>query len=265
MYSRFRLAYKYLRYFLTAGGRKGHGIHSPFVFDFVTRILNDTKYYDAYDTAEGLRKKLLKDKTLLQVEDFGAGSASAKSDRRSISSIARHSLKSVKYSQLLYRMVKHYQPEVIAELGTSLGITTAYLSLANPAAKVITFEGAPAVAAKARQHFRQLNLENISVIEGNFDDTLKNVLNNVGTLDFCFMDGNHRLEPTLRYFTWIKEKLHTGSVVVVDDIRWSREMETAWRQLKEDASVRCSVDLFFTGILFFSTAFAEKQHFRIRY
>ena len=36
MYSSFQLALKYLRYWFTASNGKGHGVHSPFVFEFIT-------------------------------------------------------------------------------------------------------------------------------------------------------------------------------------------------------------------------------------
>jgi predicted O-methyltransferase YrrM len=265
MYSRLQIAIRFLTHYVTAVNGKGHGIHSPFVFDFITTVLNDRTHYPAYDTVEAMRKKLLGDHTILDVEDFGAGSALKKANRRTIAFIAKNSAKPKKQGQLLFRMVKKYAPVTIVELGTSLGITTAYLSLANPHAKVITLEGAPSIVEKARQNFATLRLENISITEGKFDETLKGVLKNLPSVDFCFMDGNHRKEPTLQYFSLLKDKVKNNSILIFDDIHWSPEMEQAWEMIKQDASVRCSIDLFFMGIVFFRDAFREKQHFRIRF
>jgi hypothetical protein len=42
-------------------------------------------------------------------------------------------------------------------------------------------------------------------------------------------------------------------------------MEKAWEEVKENAAVRLSIDLFFVGLVFFSDQFKVKQHFTIRY
>jgi predicted O-methyltransferase YrrM len=103
--------------------------------------LNDKTVYPAYDKVEALRNQLLNDNTVLEVEDFGAGSVIDKKNKRSVSSIAKNAAKPKKFGQLLFRMVKHYQPATILELGTSLGVTTSYLSFAKPDARLITMEG----------------------------------------------------------------------------------------------------------------------------
>ncbi|MCW3105652.1 MAG: class SAM-dependent methyltransferase, partial [Segetibacter sp.] len=140
MYSPFKLASKYLSYFLTASNGKGHGVHSPFVFDFITNVLNDHRTFYAYDELEKLRRSLLSNKTVLTIEDFGAGSAVHKSNERKVSDIARSSLKPKKFGQLMFRMVDYYKANTIVELGTSLGITTAYLASGNLKGQVYTFE-----------------------------------------------------------------------------------------------------------------------------
>ena len=265
MYSPFQLAFKYFHYIFTASNGRGHGIHSPFIFQFITRVLNDKKHDEAYEKAETLRHRMMKDKTVLPVLDFGAGSLFGNGAGRTICSIAANSAKSKKYGQLLYRMVKFYKPGNILELGTSLGITTAYLAMANPNAKVITLEGANAVASVAKQNLESLKITNVELIEGNFDDTLAAVVSGLSSVDFAFIDGNHKQEPTVRYFLQLLSRINNNSILVFDDIHWSREMEAAWEVIRKHPSVRCSVDLFFMGIVFFQDVFQEKQHFKIRF
>jgi predicted O-methyltransferase YrrM len=272
MYSFFQLAFKYLNYYFTASNRKGHGIHSPFVFDFITKVLNDKEEHADYENPERLRKKLLLDQTILTIEDHGAGSSTLTSKERSVSSIARNALKSKKYAQLLYRVVKYYQPKTIIELGTSLGITTSYLSLAKADGNLFTLEGSKEIANVAKQNFKELGLYNqpgqqagIKLIEGNFDYTLPSILYHLSFVDLAFIDGNHRREPTVNYFHWLLEKANPRSIFIFDDIHWSSEMEQAWDAIKDHPAVRCSIDLFFIGIIFFRQEFKEKQHFTIRF
>ncbi len=265
MYSPWQITAKYLRYFLSSSNGKGHGTHSPFIFHFISKVLNDSRHYPEYDTVENLRSRLLNDKTMLAIDDLGAGSVLSKTNQRMTGDIARTSAKSRKLGQLLFRIVKEYQPQTIIELGTSLGITTSYLSLAKQDAQVITMEGAPDVAAVAVKNFRETGIKNIDVREGNFDTLLKGILDQLSSVGFAFIDGNHRQEPTERYFRELLPKMNNDSILVFDDIHWSREMEAAWETIKAHPQVRCSIDLFFTGLVFFREEFREKQHFSIRF
>ena len=240
-------------------------MHSPFVFEFIAKILNDKTVYPAYEKVEALRNQLLNDNTVLDVEDFGAGSTVHKKNKRTISSIAKNAAKPKKFGQLLFRMIRHYQPKTILELGTSLGITTSYLSLAKPDARLITMEGSKEIAEVAKRNLRNLEIRNVESIEGNFDNTLSSVARGLSTVDFAFIDGNHRKEPTERYFKEILAKTNNDSILVFDDIHWSSEVEAAWEIIKSHEAVICSIDLFFIGIVLFRKEFKEKQHFSIRY
>jgi predicted O-methyltransferase YrrM len=265
VYNSFQSGLKFLNYFFTASNGKGHGTHSPFIFHFINKVLDDKTHYPEYDKVEDLRSELLRNKNVLNLRDLGAGSAKAVSNRRTIASIARLAAKPKKYGQLLFRIVKAYQPSIILELGTSLGITSSYLALGKPDSKFITMEGAESVASIARENLRKMQLQNATLIEGNFDDTLFSVLNDITTVDFVFIDGNHRREPTERYFQQLLAKAGNDSIFIFDDIHWSAEMEQAWQNIKNNPSVQCTIDLFFIGIVFFRKEFKEKQHFIIRY
>ena len=264
MYSPFQLAKKYFHYYLTASNGKGHGIHSPFVFDFIKNVLNDKNVYDCYEPIEKLRKELLHDKKVIEVEDFGAGSLAVPSRQKKVSDITRSFLKSKKLAQLLFKIVNYYKPKTIIELGTSLGITSAYLA-ANKTSEVFTLEGSKNVAVIAENNFKKLSLENIKVIQGNFDDTLPELLLQFKNIDLAFVDGNHRKTPTLSYFQQFLEISTDDSVFIFDDIHWSADMEDAWKEIQQHSSVTLTIDLFFIGLVFFKKDFKTKQHFVIRF
>jgi predicted O-methyltransferase YrrM len=274
MYSHLRLAQKYLHYYLTASNGKGHGIHSPFVFDLVRKVLMDDSHFPDYAPIENLRHQLQRDRTLLEIEDLGAGSAIKAARQRnmediarqrSIADIARQAAKPRKLGQLLFRIARYYQPGTILELGTSLGLSTAYLAAGAPDASVWTIEGAEAVAAVARRNFHSLGLKKVNEVTGNFDQVLVTVLDKAGPVDLAFVDGNHRLEPTLRYFESLIGRASRCSLLIFDDIHWSEEMEAAWASIKKDARVYLTVDLFFIGLVFLREEFKVKQEFVIRF
>ncbi len=265
MYSSFQLAVKYLRYYVTAYNSKGHGMHSPFVYDFIKNVLNDTTEYEAYRQVEALREKMLQDHRLLAIEDMGAGSTGSNKTERSIASIAKRAAKPPKLGKLLYRIAAYYQPTTILELGTSLGITTAYLAMANKKATVLSIEGAPAIAQQAIENMAAIPVNNVTIITGNFDGTLVVQSSKLAPLKMVFIDGNHRKEPTIAYFEQLLSFMEDDTILVFDDIHWSREMEEAWKIIKAYPAVQCSIDLFFLGIIFFRKSFREKQHFIIRF
>lgn len=268
MYSAAQLAKKYIGYWLKASNGKGHGIHSPFVYDFVQNVLNNKIPAENYAAIEQQRQILKHDKRVLTLQDFGAGSVIENSKQRTVASIAANSLKSPKYAQLIYKIVHYYQPKTVVELGTCLGITTAYLAKAGDN-KVTTMEGADEVASVAESVFQQLDLKNIEIIKGNFDNTLpqwiKSEKDSDKKLDFAFIDGNHREEPTVNYFNQLLPLVHNDSIMIFDDVHWSKGMENAWNTIIHHPSVTLSIDLFFIGLVFFKNEFKEKQHFTIRY
>lgn len=215
---------------------------------------------------EERRRELFRDQTPIEVRELGAGSEALKTSSRRVSAIAKTSLKSPKYARLLFRMAKHYGAGHILELGTSLGVSTTYLASANEPSQVYTFEGIPGIAQKAKESFNRMGLSNIILTEGNFDDTLPAFISSLHQpLDLLFIDGNHRQEPTLRYFNLLLQVAQPHAIFIFDDIHWSAEMELAWEQLKAHPATKASIDLFFMGLIFISPDFKEPVHLKIRY
>lgn len=227
--------------------------------------MRDKKQYDCYAAIEGQRKKLKANNTLIDVEDFGAGSCVIKTNRRILKDIAHSSLKPRKFAQLLFRIVQYYKPVTIIELGTSLGITSSYLSAGNENAQLYTCEGATNIAAIAQQTFEALQIKNIELVKGDFAKTLPSLLSQIGPVDFAFVDGNHRKEPTLQYFRELLNHSKASTILVFDDIHWSAEMEVAWSVIQQNPAVVLTVDLFFIGLVFINPDFKVKQHFTIRF
>ncbi|MGZ8537000.1 MAG: O-methyltransferase [Flavisolibacter sp.] len=265
MYNSFQLAKKYLHYYLAASNSKGHGMHSPFVFDFILNVLNNKSNYQPPDDIEALRKFLLEDERIIEIEDLGAGSRIHTSKQKSVATLARTAVKPKKYAQLLFRLVKHYQPKNIVELGTSLGITTAYISKANPDATIISIEGSKNIQQLAIENFKKLNCTNIQSFQGNFDDVLPTVHHLSSAISLAYIDGNHRYEPTLRYFKEFLKTIDEDTIMIFDDIHWSSEMEKAWEEIKAYPDVQYSIDIFFMGFVFFRKEFKVKQDFIIRF
>ena len=249
---------RYLNYYIKV--KTKHGVHPPFLFHLVTDVINNNKNHSEYTIAESLRKTLLNNTKEIYCEDFGTGVSST----RSIASIAKRSAKSPKYAQLLFRLVKELKPDTIIELGTSLGVSTTYMALASPEAKITTIEGSENIANVAKDNFKKNNLNNINVLNNNIDNVLNNILNDIKNIDIVFFDGNHRKQATINYFQQCLPYHHNDTVFIFDDIHWSIKMEEAWRHIIAYSEVSLSIDLFFLGIVFFRKELSKKN-FLIRF
>lgn len=252
----------YLKHRLTSKTR--HGTHSPFVYQLTDEVIYDFNAKSDYKSIEAQRKKLLNDETLIQVTDLGAGSHLNKNRTKKVKQIAKNALKSPRLAQLIYRLAKDNQPKSIIELGTCLGITSAYLSKACPEADVITIEGCPETAKVAYRNFQELESDNVELRVGNFDTLLPEVIKQEPRLDFVYVDGNHRKEATINYFNWCLPKVHEGSLLIFDDIYWSEGMKEAWEEIKHHPEVTVTVDLFWIGLVYFKKGQA-KEHFKIKF
>lgn len=240
-----------------------HGVHSPFVFELIHEVFTADKTYYAFEEIEKTRNILLNDHSLIDVTDMGAGSHQMKKNKRKVSAIAKYSLTPAKQAQILFRLANKFQPKHIFELGTSLGIMTTYFSKSCPNSQITSFEGCPNVSIKANEVFSELGINNVELIVGNMDETLSEKLEGTRKIDFAFIDGNHRKAPTLNYTNQIIKKSHSNSILILDDIYWSSEMNDAWEELKNHPQVTISIDIFHKGFLFFRKGI-EKQHFYLR-
>jgi predicted O-methyltransferase YrrM len=126
-------------------------------------------------------------------------------------------------------------------------------------------EGASAIAGIAKRNFEKLRLDNVRLLQGNFEETLPSLLLSVKITDFVFIDGNHRREPTLAYFNQLVSFSTNSTISILDDIHWSKEMEEAWNQVKQHPAVTLTIDLFFIGIVCINTNIKTRQHFVIRF
>jgi predicted O-methyltransferase YrrM len=253
----------YISYFLRVVDR--HSLQGPYVFNFYSSLINGLKEQKGFEKIESIRKKLKKDRTEISGADLGAGSRVLPFSRsRKVAPIARYGISSQKDCLLLTQLVNMVRPGTCIELGTSLGLTTAYLSRAMPEGTIYTFEGNADMCKIATENWELLGCENINLISGDIDEHLSTLLHQVRSVDFAIIDANHTAAGLLRYFQWIKPYLSSGAMVYIDDIRWSQEMYVAWRQILKDKQVPLSIEFLNCGLLIFQEAL-PKQHYILSY
>ena len=262
----------WLKHYLTAWNTGGEGVHSPYLFEWVRMVMSDKHAYRVWEDIEGVRARMLVSDQVVEFVDYGSGvgrkGEGAKGKKR-VKDIAKGSLARAKYAQMLFRLVNwlgHQLREenrglTIVELGTSLGVTTAYLAGVDTRDKVYTYEGCEAVAKIAMDNWKELRMSNIDCRVGPIDEV--QLQRSLERVDVAFVDANHTYEASLKYFDILAQKVHEKSVVVMDDIHHSEEMERAWREICADERVTSTIDLYQMGLVFFDKHY-WKRNYRMR-
>ena len=239
-----------------------YGIHSEFVYDLLINALykkKDKKYFQDWKTA---RKSLLNNHKSIEIKDLGAGSKVFSGTERKISALAKTAGASSKKARILQNIVLHRQPQQILELGTSLGLGSLAMSLPK-VGELTTVEACPNTLKVARDLFQEYQVGQVITIENVDFDTYLDRLEKKVHFDLVIIDGNHTYEATWHYFKKLSAHLHTDSLLVLDDLYWSKGMTQAWNEICQSEKISISIDTFELGFLFFRTGI-EKQHFMIR-
>ncbi|WP_299888544.1 O-methyltransferase [uncultured Lacinutrix sp.] len=238
-----------------------HGVHSPFIYDLITKCFYDKKRYSTYSLLKEYKNHLLSINKTISVTDLGSGSRVFKTNERSVSRMVKKVGASKKETRLLYRLSHYFQFNNSLELGTSLGIATQAIHLGNTKNRITTIEGCPNISEFTKNKFKQFGIKNTTLLTGNFEEVIQKLTTN--TYDLIYFDGNHQKEATLNYFETLLPTASNNSIFIFDDIYWSKGMTEAWEVIKQHPKVTVTIDTFFWGIVFFRKEQA-KEHFTIR-
>ena len=240
---------KYIQHLFYLHYRKGHGIHSPYLFEFVNKVIFNGAELTVPPEIIRTHRELKKDRTQIPEVKLGAASHVNSTGERSAASFVRHSSVSEKYGALLYRISRWFEPEMIIELGSGLGISSLYLASGSPHVPLHSIEGNPHRASFAEKVVAGLKMEMLNIHQGEMDEELNKLIPHVRGRFVAFVDGNHRYEPTIAYVRKLMEVAGDEALIIMDDIYWSKEMFKAWEELKSWPESRVSVDLYQMGII----------------
>lgn len=244
-------------YKLFSRHKKGHGIHSPFLYELIRTVFRNKIDPPVVLLVERIRKSCKRDRRVIAVNDLGAGSLVGLGKNRRVSDIALNSSVPKKYGALLFKLASAYGGTAVLELGTSLGISTMYLASGAKGSVVHTVEGCRETARLANENYSAAGITNIEQHIGSFDVLLPKICGEGVEPGLVFIDGNHRRDAVLGYFNYLADLDRKEMVIVIDDIYLSREMVSAWEVIKQNNKVTLSLDLYRMGIVFFRSGLTK--------
>ena len=253
------IGFEFIKYSLIAKGR--HGIHSPFVYNLIDQVLRKPISEEVKSRQNRLFKALKNDDSIINFEEFGAGSKHLKKKRSVKQIVAINSTKN-KYGDLLYRLMEAYKPMNVLEFGTSIGCGTLQLHWGNPEAQLISIEACKETYEFAKKTMAQHQISNqIQLINSTFNDFLEEKI--LVKFDLVFIDGHHDGKCLIDYVKKLEEHTHNDTIFILDDIRWSMDMLNAWNTLANDDQYHLSIDFFKMGVLIRQSN-KRKEHFILR-
>lgn len=254
------IALEYIKYRWIA--KRRHGIHSPFVYEFSDKCLEIELKESDKQVLKHLFSALRNDKRTIEFTDFGAGSKKL-GNRRSVKDLFRKSSSNGRFGKLFYQISSYYKPKNVLEFGTSIGIGSIHFALGNPESKITTIEACPETYKLAKENFEKLKLTSIEVVNSTFNDFLESK-KHIQPFDLIFIDGHHDGEALLRYCKALEPCIHEDTFIIIDDIRWSDSMYSAWNELVAREEFHVSIDFFRMGILV-KRPKQVKEHFTLKF
>ena len=238
-----------------------HGIHSPFVYDLITKCFYDKTSFSAYHNLKVLRNELIHNQDLVKIKHYSEASKVFQTNHQKISTIVKCEGSSYKKQKQLYRITNYFKPKNVLELGTSIGLGSTAMAFASNKSIITTVEVNENLSDIAKKVFKSYQLKNIQIDTSSFKDFFKK--SNYENLDLVYLDGTCDKESTIENFNSLLKHSHNESVFIFNNIYWNKEMTEAWNIIKKQKEITVSIDTFYWGFLFFRKE-QPKQHFTIR-
>ncbi|MCB0655841.1 MAG: class I SAM-dependent methyltransferase [Saprospiraceae bacterium] len=235
-------------------------VHSPLAYKLISLVEDVDKHYYFFDDFAEIRQQVSMDSTRITRMDFGTGPLTNAST--TIRRFAGRAALPKSRGEAYFRLMTWKKPAFILELGTALGYSAAYLGAAHRRSAVHTLEGDPFLANYARDVFAKLGLENIAIHPGPIEKVLPSLLPQLPPIDVVHMDANHTYLATMEYFRQIKPHLSADAMIIMDDIRWSRGMLQAWKEIIREESKSLAVEFDQWGLLSLNAPVKESIHIR---
>ena len=245
------LLYRGIRY------RKGYGVHSPFVFNLITKVIEEhCSYYSFYDI-ELIRKQLLFRDNIITYPDR---QQKGKLRRRTVGEIVKREAIKPKHGALLFRLANYFKSQNILQLGPSMGLSTLYLTSYAPGLRCIDLENIPEFASIARITFEKAARNPVDLRTGTYKELLPQALEEMKQVDFVFFNTLYEQQNNVWLFNECSKHVHDGSVFVFEGIKASRKMREFWKEICSHPEVTVTIDLYSMGIVFFNKKLHKRDY-----
>lgn len=213
--------------------RKGYGVHSPFVFDLITNVLEERYGYYAYAELNAAR---------LMLQDAAKMKNAGLSQRE---------------CEWLFRLANRFKPCRIIMVGSGAGLIPLCLtSYISGGIHGIALEQDAVIAGVAQTLLRERATSPVEVRCEPYEVSLPKALDEFGHPDCIVLDGaTSGLSALLRNCA---DYIHEDTLLIIRGIDASPEANEAWRTACAFPSATVSIDACTWGIVFFRPGLPRK-------
>ena len=237
--------YRRIRY------RKGHGVHSPFAYNFITNVIEEKLPYYIFEDIEKQRAELLACKDIIE---FVSPKSSIK--KKTIAEITSRETQSDKYGALLFRLVNFLQSKTVLQIGASTGIMSLYLASPRKDMQCIVLEDRAELVPVIKKQCSSLHINNVLIKTGEYLNSLEKILHKYDYFDVVFINTIRNPELTRK----ILEKQIKTKLLIVDNIRKDKKSKALWQMVMDNPHARITIDLYYLGIALFEEKFYKKHY-----
>jgi len=230
--------------------RKGYGIHSPFVFDLITNVVEQRLPFYAYKDIDLIRLHLrLHNQSIIYKEK-----------QYSIKKYLQKQAITKKEGELLFRLSNHYKLHSIVSVGSSMGFTPLYLTGYSSKSQCITLEQEQDIAAIAQKSISKSSCSLIQIMQGAYQSLLPEALSKLQQIDCIYISKEITTEELMKIYQDILPFLHDKSIVIISGIHASSQKRNLWKQICKDPKITVSVDLYKLGLIFFRPKLHKRMY-----
>jgi predicted O-methyltransferase YrrM len=228
--------YRKLRY------RKGYGVHSPFTYNLITKVIEERTPYYVFDDIENFRKELL-------------------AAEKKKTSVTAKETQHKNYGALLFRLVNFFKCNSVLQIKGTTGIMSLYLSQASRNCACFVLEDRPGLLKSVESYVNRQQLKNLHFLEGDYAENLDKLKSGHTSFDLIFINQSGNPKKTVEAIKLSQDFIQEKSVLIIDGIARNKAMKDLWKRIKNHPETRVTIDLYALGIVFFDTKL-HKQNYK---
>ena len=245
------LLYRGLRY------RKGFGVHSPFVFNLITKVIEEKASYYCLDDIELIRKQMLYREEMITCPKYWR---KGKAYSQTVGQIVKKLAIKSKHGALLFRLTNYFHPKEILQIGASMGLSTLYLSSYASGLRCRVLENEREFAKISRIVYEKGARNPIDLRVGNYQESLSKVLEETDKFDFVFFNRPYEQQNNYLLFEMCLSKVHNETVFVFEGIKENGQIRKFWQTVCRCPEVTVTIDLYSMGIVFFNKKLHKRDY-----
>lgn len=245
-----------LIYLKTARHRRGHGIHSPYLFRLITTVIEDRRRLPEYKIFKELNYN-----ALLLLDHFSVSSFTNVYQYFNLAtSKTRKLYKKVelplRYMKVVFRLISDFKPSGLINYGPALGVNLAAMAMANNYSTVYQIVDDPEYTLFTAELLKDSAINNIYFLSENSIPPIHP--------EFIMINYPNNPDQSRNIVQRCLSRHEDNDLLIIRGIHESKEMETIWQEMIGSNCVRVSLDLFEIGIVLFRKGL-QKENFILKF